>query len=65
MYNKATNFCQGNYMSKEFLAKACSDFLEDILRKTYDDENPITQAPMKRSQETQTRAKDFLPQTKK
>ncbi|RZC35064.1 hypothetical protein BDFB_013471 [Asbolus verrucosus] len=65
MYDKATYFCHSNYMSKEFLAKACSNCLEDILQKAYHDEDPITQASLKRSQETQTRAKDFLPQTRK
>ncbi|KAJ3635191.1 hypothetical protein MTP99_008118 [Tenebrio molitor] len=65
MQDKGTNLLKSNYMSKEFLSKACSDFIEDILRKTFDEEDPISQAPMKCSQETQTCARDFPPQVKK
>lgn len=56
MKDKGTSLVQQqtNYMSKEFLAKACSDFIEDILRKTFDEEDPISQAPVKCSQTTQT-----------
>ncbi|EFA00161.1 hypothetical protein TcasGA2_TC002982 [Tribolium castaneum] len=65
MQDKQTNLVQAKYMTKEFLSKACTDFIEDILRKTFDEEDPISQAPLKVSQETQTFPRDFAPQVKK
>ena len=60
MHDKTTNLLQSSYMSKEFLSKACSDFIEDMLRRTFDEEDPISQAPLKCSQETpQVKKKDF------
>lgn len=65
MHNKGTNFKPPSYMTKEFLSKACCDFIEDILRITFDEEDPISQAPLKCSQETQTCTRDFRVQIKK
>lgn len=66
MQDKSTNISSPKFMTKEFLSKACCDCIEDILRKTFEDEAPLCQAPPpKCSQETQTSTPYFLPQIKK
>lgn len=47
-------FEQINYRSKEYIASVCRDIIEDILKQTYDEENPISLAPLKCSKGSQT-----------
>lgn len=47
-------FEQINYRSKEYIASVCREIIEDILKQTYDEENPISLAPLKCSKGSQT-----------
>lgn len=48
-----------NYRSKEYIARICRDIIEDILKQTYDEENPILSAPLKCSRSSQTDSAKF------
>lgn len=52
LYNSRLDF--GDFKSKEYLSNVCRDIIEDLLRETYDEENPLTTALEKCSQSTQT-----------
>ncbi|KAG5899188.1 hypothetical protein JTB14_026941 [Gonioctena quinquepunctata] len=45
---------EANYKTREYIASACCDIIEDILKTTYDEENPITLSLRKCSRSTQT-----------
>lgn len=47
-------FAKVNYRSKEYISRVCRDIIEDILKQTYDEENPILSAPLKCSRGSQT-----------
>lgn len=42
------------YHTKENLSRACTDIFEDLLRKTYDLDEPLASSPYKCSSGTQT-----------
>lgn len=42
------------YHTRENLSQACSDIIEDLLRKAYEEDDPLTTAPIKCSKYTQT-----------
>lgn len=44
----------GDFKSKEYISTVCRDIIEDLLKETYDEENPLTTALEKCSQSTQT-----------
>lgn len=47
------NLTETPYQSPDQLARACSDVLEAVLRKSYDEDNPIEPVHVKRSEEKQ------------
>lgn len=54
-----TNSSKTSYKSKEYISSLCRDIIEDLLRETYDEENPLTTASVKQSQGTQVTHKDI------
>ncbi|KAF7271251.1 hypothetical protein GWI33_015852 [Rhynchophorus ferrugineus] len=36
-----------HYRTKEYIGRVCRDIIEDILKQTYDEENPVASAPLK------------------
>lgn len=57
MNNKCLNDSRiyfGDFKSKEYISNVCRDIIEDLLKETYDEENPLTTALEKCSQSTQT-----------
>lgn len=49
----------GDCKSKEYISSVCRDIIEDLLKETYDEENPLTTALEKCSQSTQTEANNY------
>lgn len=43
-----------NYRTKEYISKVCSFLIEDLLKKTFDEEDPPLTAAIKESRSTQT-----------
>lgn len=46
----------GDFKSKEHISSVCRDIIEDLLKETYDEENPLATALQKCSRSTQTEA---------
>ncbi|XP_060522893.1 uncharacterized protein LOC132699917 isoform X2 [Cylas formicarius] len=42
------------YRTKEYISRVCCDIIEDILKQTFDEENPVSSAPLKCSRGSQT-----------
>lgn len=46
----------GDFKNKEYISEVCREIIEELLKETYDEENPLTTALEKCSKSTQTEA---------
>lgn len=49
----------GDLKSKEYISNVCRDIIEDLLKETYDEENPLATSLEKCSRSTQTNLRDY------